>query len=107
MSICPAPPAARRLMISSLLPMPVMPWMMLHHGVTVRPIVAIVAAIGVRVARSEVLTICVGVELRTIAWVFDDGLRQRGSCESCRGKSGGESVPRTARGKKASGDLLG
>ena len=62
---------------------------MRHHGVAVRPIVAIVAAIGVRIARPEVLTICVRVELRTIAGVFDNGLRQRGSCESHRGKSSG------------------
>ena len=72
-----------------MMPMPVMPWMMRHHGVAVRPIVAIVAAIGVRIARPEVLTICVRVELRTIAGVFDNGLRQRGSCESRRGKSSG------------------
>jgi hypothetical protein len=35
------------------------------------------------------LAICIRVELRAIARVFDNGLRQRGSYESCRGKSGG------------------
>ena len=62
---------------------------MFHGRVAVLPVAAIVAAIGVRVARSKVLAICVRVELRAIARVFDNGLRQRGSCESCRGKSRG------------------
>src|SRR6266436_3923479 len=39
-----------------------------HHSVPVLPVVvAIVTAIGVRIARSQVLTICVRVELGTIA----------------------------------------
>ena len=62
---------------------------MFHGRVAVLPVVAIVAAIGVRVARSKVLAICIRVELRAIARVFDNGLRQRGSYESGRGKSGG------------------
>ena len=48
-----------------------------------------VAAIGVRIARPEVLTICIRVELRAIAGVFDNLLRQCGSCGSCRNNSGG------------------
>src|SRR5882757_6373386 len=52
-------------------------------------VVAIVAAIGVRIPRSEVLAICVRIELRAIAGIFYNGLRQRGSCEGCRGNSGG------------------
>ena len=61
---------------------------MFHGRVPVPPVVAIVAAVGVRIARSQVLAICIRVELRAIAGVFDNGLRQRGSYESCRGKSG-------------------
>jgi hypothetical protein len=41
---------------------------------------AVVAPVGVRVARSKVLAISVRVELRAIAGVFDNGLRQCGSC---------------------------
>jgi hypothetical protein len=48
-----------------------------------------VAAIGVRIARSQVLAICIRVELRAIAGIIDNGLRPRGSCESCHGNSGG------------------
>jgi hypothetical protein len=60
---------------------------MLHGRVAVLPVVAIVAAIGIRVARSKVLAVCIRVELRAIARIFDNGLRQRRSYESCRGKS--------------------
>src|ERR1700676_3242198 len=60
-----------------------------HVRITVPPVVAIVTAIGVRIAGPEVLTIGVRVELRAIAGVFDNGLRQRGSCKGCRGNSGG------------------
>jgi hypothetical protein len=56
-----------------------------HGRVAVLP----VAAIGVRIARSQVLAICIWVELRAIPGIFDNGLRERGSCESCRGNSGG------------------
>ena len=48
-----------------------------------------VAAIGVRIARPQVLTICIRVELRAITGVFDDLLRQCGSYGSCRDNSGG------------------
>src|SRR5258708_33387676 len=54
-----------------------------------RRIVAIITAIGVRITRSQVLTICVWVELRAIAGVFDNSLRHSRSCESCRDNSGG------------------
>ena len=76
-------------------------WPLLFPSSAVHPIVTVptrfhgrvavlpVAAIGVRIARSQVLAICIRVELRAIAGIFDNGLRQRGSCESCRGKSGG------------------
>jgi len=53
------------------------------------PVVSIVAAIGVRIARSQVLAICVRVELRAIAGIFDNGLRQCGCYGSHRDKSGG------------------
>jgi len=52
---------------------------MFHGRVAVLPVVTVVAAIGVRVARSKVLAICIRVELRAIARIFDNGLRQRGS----------------------------
>ena len=52
--------------------------MMLNGRVAVVPVVSIVAAIGVRIARSQVLAICVRVELRAIAGVFDNGLRWGG-----------------------------
>jgi hypothetical protein len=54
-----------------------------------RVVVLPVTAIGVRIARPEVLTICIRVELRAIAGVFDNLLRQCGSCGSCRNNSGG------------------
>ena len=63
--------------------------MVLDGRVAVLPAVSIVAAIGVRIARSQVLAICVRVELRAIAGIFDNGLRQCGSYGSCRDKSGG------------------
>src|ERR1700730_15213756 len=53
-----------------------------------RRIVVIVTAIGIRIARSEILAICVRIELRAIAGVFDNGLRQNGSCKTCRGNRG-------------------
>src|SRR5258705_13332794 len=57
--------------------------------VAVLPAITKVAAIGVRIARPEVLTICIRVKLRAIAGVFDNLLRQCGSCGSCRNNSGG------------------
>src|ERR1700681_3355118 len=60
-----------------------------HVRIAVPPVVAIVAATGVGIAGPEVLTIGIRVELRAIAGVFDNLLRQRGSCKSCRGNSGG------------------
>src|SRR6476661_7959881 len=57
--------------------------------VTVLPGVSLVVAIGVRIARSQILAICVRVELRAIAWIFDNLLRQCGSCGSRRDKSSG------------------
>ena len=57
--------------------------------VAVLPAIAIVAAIGVRIARPQVLTICIRVELRAIAGVFDNLLRQCGSYGSCRNNRGG------------------
>src|SRR6266404_6342831 len=63
--------------------------MALHERVAVLPVVTIVAAIGVRIARSEVLAICVRVKLCAIAGIFDNGLRQRGSCGGHRDNSGG------------------
>ena len=57
--------------------------------VAVLPAIAIVAAVGVRIARPQVLTICIRVELRAIAGVFDNLLRQCGSCGSCRNNSSG------------------
>src|SRR5947208_16664532 len=63
--------------------------MMLDRRVAVLPVVSIVAAIGVRIARSQVLAICVRVELRAIAGIFDNGLRQCGSYGSRCDKSGG------------------
>ena len=63
--------------------------MMLDGRVAVLPVVSIVAAIGVRIARSQVLAICVRVELRAIAGIFDNGLRQCESYGSRCDKSGG------------------
>src|SRR6266404_6759121 len=57
--------------------------------VAVLPAITIVAAVGVRIARPQVLTICIRVELRAIAGVFDNLLRQCGSCGSCRNNGGG------------------
>src|SRR5260370_5012350 len=57
--------------------------------VAVLPAITKVAAIGVGMDRPEVLTICIRVELRAIAGVFDNLLRQCGSCGSCRNNSGG------------------
>src|SRR6476660_8395458 len=54
-----------------------------------RVVVLPVAAIGVRIARPQLLTICIRVELRAIAGVFDNLLRQCGSYGSCRDNSGG------------------
>jgi hypothetical protein len=62
--------------------------MTVHGRVAVPPAVSIVAAISVGISRSQVLAICVRVELRAIAGVFDNSLRQSGSCESCADKSG-------------------
>ena len=55
-----------------------------HHGVPIPP----VTAIGVRIARPEILTVGIGIELRAIAGVFDDRLRQSRCCERCGGNSG-------------------
>jgi hypothetical protein len=56
-----------------------------NHGVAVLPVVvAVVAAVGVGIARSEVLTIGVGVELCAVAGVRDNGLGQGGCYESRR-----------------------
>src|SRR5438876_1785612 len=63
--------------------------MMLDGRVAVLPVVSIVAAIGIRIARSQVLAICVRVELRAIAGIFDNLLRHCGSYGSCRDNSGG------------------
>jgi hypothetical protein len=57
--------------------------------VAIPPAVAIVAAIGIRIAGSKVLAICIRVELRAIAGVRDNLLRHRGCCESCHGNTGG------------------
>ena len=57
--------------------------------VAVLPGITIIAAIGVRIARPQVLTICIRVELRAIAGVFDNLLRQCGSCGSCRNNGSG------------------
>src|SRR5882757_7534541 len=59
-----------------------------HHDVTFPP-VAIVTSICERIARSQILAFCVGIELRAIPGVFDNLLRQNGCCESCRGNSNG------------------
>src|SRR4029077_7160354 len=61
---------------------------MLHERVAVLPGVTIVAAVGIRIARSQVLAICVRIKLRAIAGVGDNGLRKRWRCECCRGKCG-------------------
>src|SRR5260370_42620708 len=75
--------------LRGVMPMRVMPYMT-RHSVPVPPVVvAIVTAIGVRIARSQVLTICVRVDRGASAGVFDNGLRQSRRCESCRGNSGG------------------
>src|SRR5882757_3240805 len=71
-----------------MLPVVTLP-MMFHGRVAVLPVVSIVAAIGVGIARSQILAICVRVELRAIAGVFDDGLRQCGVYGTCRDNSGG------------------
>ena len=55
--------------------------MMLHGGVAALPVVT-PAAIGIRIARAQVLAICVRVELRTIAGIGDNGLCQCRGCES-------------------------
>src|SRR6267142_3651302 len=55
--------AVVRLMMTLQLPM------VLDRRVAVLPVVSIVAAIGVRIARSQVLAICVRVELRAIAGI--------------------------------------
>ena len=55
---------------------------MLHGSVSVPPV-----TVGVGIAGTHVLTIGVRVELRAIAGVFDDLLRQHGRCESCRSDS--------------------
>src|SRR5258708_37313222 len=52
---------------------------LLHVSVAVPP----VPAIGVRIAGSEVLTICVRIVLRATAGVRDNLLRHGGSCETC------------------------
>ena len=57
--------------------------------VTVLPGISLVVAIGVWIARSHILAICVRVELRAIAGIFDNLLRQCGSYGSRRDKSGG------------------
>jgi hypothetical protein len=63
--------------------------MALPGRVAVLPAITKVAAIGVRIARPQVLAICIRVELRAIAGVFDNLLRQCGSYGSCRDHSGG------------------
>ena len=63
--------------------------MMVDRSVAALPVVSIVAAIGVGIAGSQVLAICVRVELRAVAGVVDHGLRQRGSCgDKSRGCAG-------------------
>src|ERR1700737_2846095 len=57
---------------------------LLHVGIAALPTAAPVAAIGVWIAGSQVLTIGVRVELRATAGVRDNLLRQGGRCESCR-----------------------
>src|SRR5882757_8661031 len=55
---------------------------MLHGSVSVPPV-----TVGVGIAGTRVLTIGVRVELRAIAGVFDNLLRQHGRCKSCRSDS--------------------
>jgi hypothetical protein len=55
--------------------------------VTVLPGVSLVVAIGVWIARSQVLAIRVRVELRPIAGILDNGLRQCGSYGSRRSRA--------------------
>jgi hypothetical protein len=63
---------------------------MMHDGrIAVLPVVPEVAAIGVRIAGPQILAIFVRLELRAIAGIFDNGLRQCGSCGSCRDENGG------------------
>ena len=44
---------------------------MLHERVAVLPVATIVAAVVIRIARTEVLAICVRIELCAVAWVGD------------------------------------
>jgi hypothetical protein len=78
----------RLLPLSAVRPIVKVP-MVLHERVAVLPGVALVAAVGMRIARSQVLAICVRIELRTVARVGDCGLRKRRGCGCCRGKRGG------------------
>ena len=48
-----------------------------------------VTAIGVRIARPEILTVGVTIELLATAGIFDDRLRQSRCCERCGGNSRG------------------
>ena len=54
----------------------VMSNMAFPERVAVLRVAAIVAATGIRIARSQVLAIYVGVEIRAIAGIVDNGLRQ-------------------------------
>ena len=63
---------------------------MRHERMAVLPVVAIVAAPGIWITRSQVLAICVGIELCTGAGVGDNRLRRQRRCGEChRDKNGG------------------
>jgi hypothetical protein len=55
--------------------------MRLHHsGIAAVPIAAILIAASIRIARAVVLAIRVGIELRTVAGIFDHFLRGYRAC---------------------------
>jgi|SRR5882757_8493769 len=62
--------------------------MVLHGSAAVPPIVMKVTAISVRIARSQILAICVRVELLAHSGIIDNGLRHGGRCGSCGDKNG-------------------
>ena len=78
----------RAAVLSMVRPVVTLP-MTFRGRVAVLPVVSIVAAIRVGIAGSQVLAICVRIELRAIAGVFDNCLRQCGTCGRCRDKSSG------------------
>src|SRR6266567_4741054 len=82
---CLAELSARLAAVCSVATLP----MTFHGRVAVLPVVSIVAAIGVGIAGSEVLAICVRIELRAIAGVFDNRLRECRSYGSRCYNSGG------------------